>query len=221
MNRRTSIVVFSALAALVAFAAAVFFYQRHDRQQAADQAAAQFGVMVREHSPVIGPANAPVTIVEFFDPACEACRAFYPFVKQILANHPKDVRLVIRYVPFHGEASLVGVKILEAARAQQKLDPVLYALLEAQPVWASHSAAASERAWEFAGRAGLDLEKARAHAATGATEQLLKQEVDDHKAVGVRATPTFFVNGKPLPEPDPRVLAEMVRSEAERLRKAP
>ena len=54
------------------------------------------------NSPVFGSANAPVTVVEFFDPSCEACRAFYPYVKQILAENPNDVRLVLRYVLFHG-----------------------------------------------------------------------------------------------------------------------
>ena len=34
-----------------------------------------------------GPETAPVTIVEFFDPACEACRAFYPVVKDIMTEH--------------------------------------------------------------------------------------------------------------------------------------
>jgi len=221
MNRRTTTVIVTALIALVAFAAAIFLYQRHERQQAAERATAQFDVMVREHSPVLGPANAPVTIVEFFDPACEACRAFYPYVKQILAAHPKDVRLVIRYVPFHREPSIAGVQILEAARQQQRFEPVMDALMQSQPVWASHSAPATGRAWEFARAAGLDLEKARAYVATGAVDKLLEQDVADLKAVGVRATPTFFVNGKPLPEPDPRVLMEMVKSEAERTRRAP
>ena len=44
--------------------------------------------LVRFHSPVFGPSNAPVTIVEFFDPACETCRAFYPIVKDILSKRP-------------------------------------------------------------------------------------------------------------------------------------
>lgn len=221
MTRRTTIVILTALVALVAFGTAIFLYQRHERQQAADQAAAQFDVMVREHSPVLGPADAPVTIVEFFDPACEACRAFYPYVKQILATHPREARLVIRYVPFHREPSIAGVQILEAARQQQRFEPVMDALMQSQPVWASHGNPATERAWEFARAAGLDLEKARAYVATGAVDKLLEQDVADLKALGVRATPTFFVNGKPLPEPDPRVLLEMVMSEAERTRKAP
>jgi protein-disulfide isomerase len=221
MTRRTTLVVLTAVVALAAFATAVFVYQRHDRQQAAERAMAQSDAMVRTHSPVIGPASAPVTIVEFFDPACEACRAFHPYVKEILAAYPRQARLVIRYVPFHGDASIEGVRILEAARAQGRFETVMEALLEAQPVWASHSAPAAERAWEFARAAGLDLEQARSHAASGAVDRMLEQEVADLKAVGVRFTPTFFVNGKPLPEPDPRVLHELVKREVERAPKAP
>ncbi len=221
MTRRNLIVSLTAVVALAAFATAAVLYKRNDREQAAKQAAAQFDVMVREHSPIFGPANAPVTIVEFFDPACEACRAFYPHVKQILAAHPQDARLAMRYVPFHGEPSLAGVRILEAARQQNLFVPVLEALLESQQVWANHGNPAPEQAWEFARAAGLDLEKAKAYVATGAVDKLLEQEVADLTAVGVRQTPTFFVNGKPLEEMDPRVLLEMVGSEAERLRSAP
>ena len=218
MSRRTQVVLITALVALAAFATAVFLYQRHQRQQLTERAAAQFDVMVRAHSPVLGPVNAPVTIVEFFDPACEACRAFYPYVKQILAAHPQDARLVIRYVPFHREPSVAGVQIMEAARQQQRLVPVMDALMESQPVWASHSNPATARAWEFAQAAGLDLDKARAYVDTGAVNKVLEQDVADLRAVGVRATPTFFVNGKPLSEPDPRVLADMVAQEVKRVR---
>ncbi len=74
---------------------------------------------------------------------------------------------------------------------------MLEALLQSQPVWASHSQSAFARAWDFAREVGFDLDKARAHAATGATDKLMEQEVIDLKAVGVCATPTFFVNGNP------------------------
>lgn len=210
MTRRTTTVLITALVALAAFAAAVLLYQRNAREQAATQAAAQSNVMVRPHSPVIGPAQAPVTIVEFFDPACEACRAFHPFVKQILAAHPRDVRLVIRYVPFHREPSVAGVQILEAARQQGLLEPVLDALLQSQPAWADHAGPAPERAWEAAQAAGLDLERGRAYVASGAVTPVLQQDMTDLQAVGVRATPTFFINGAPLREVDPRVLAQQV-----------
>ncbi|WP_027351297.1 DsbA family protein [Halotalea alkalilenta] len=215
MTRRTKIVIATAFVAAVVFTVAAVLYERNSRQQAADQAAAQLDVMVRDHSPVIGPATAAVTIVEFFDPACEACRAFYPYVKQILAAHPREARLVIRYTPFHREASIVGVQVMEAARDQGRFEPVLEALLETQPVWASHEAPATERAWEFAEAAGLDRQRARSYIASGAVDKVLEQDVADLQAVGVRGTPTFFVNGKPLAELNPRSLFELVKSEAE------
>lgn len=65
----------------------------------------QAEALLRPYSPILGPEQAPVTIVEFFDPACEACRAFYPTVKQIIAEHGAAVRVVLRYTPFHGEGS--------------------------------------------------------------------------------------------------------------------
>ncbi|WP_291086411.1 thioredoxin domain-containing protein [Hydrogenophaga sp.] len=173
---------------------------------------------MRPHSPIIGNAEAPVTIVEFFDPACEACKAFHPRVKQILAALPRETRLVIRYTPFHREASVEAVRLLEAARAQGKLEPVLEALLDGQRAWTGQGANAYVRAWAIAQSVGLDVEQARQHIASGSVDTLLAQDVLDLKAIGVRATPTFFVNGKPLSSTDPEQLFELVKSEVERLR---
>ena len=72
--------------------------------------------LVRAHSPVLGSEEAPVTVVEFFDPACEACRAFYPLTKRILEAYPEKVRLVVRYTPFHGDVSETAIRVLEVAR---------------------------------------------------------------------------------------------------------
>lgn len=221
MNAKKSTVI-----GLVALVSLFFYlgmnaYQKRVQNAQEVQVKAEQTRLVRMHSPVFGPQAAPVTIVEFFDPACEACRAFYPHVKQILTSYPRHVRLVIRYVPFHKEPSVAGVQILEAARRQQRFDPVMDALMQSQPIWASHSSPAAERAWEFASAAGLDLEQARAYVATGVVDKLLEQDIADLNAVGVRATPTFFINGRQLPEPDPSVLLAMVKSEVERLRKAP
>ena len=56
-------------------------------------------------SPLASPSTSS-------DQACEGCRAYYPYVKQILALHPREARLVMRYVPFHGDVSVEGVRIL-------------------------------------------------------------------------------------------------------------
>jgi len=169
---------------------------------------------VRRHSPVIGPANAPVTIVEFFDPSCEACRAFHPIVKQIMAQYPNDVRLVLRYTPLH-EGSEEAVRILETARQQNVFEPVLEALFVAQPQWATHGGPQLERAWAAAGAAGLDQARARAAMQAPRITAALNQDIADATALGVRGTPTFFVNEKPLPSFGPQQLYDLVRAEVE------
>ena len=172
-------------------------------------------------APALGPVTAPVTIVEFFDPACESCRAMYPHVKQLLAAHPKDVRLVIRYVPFHGQVSKEAIGVLEAAREQKKFEPVLETLMRNQPVWASHGASDPKKVWEFALAAGLDRARAQRYLATGAVETLIKREVAAVEAADIRGTPTFFVNGKLLSELGPQQLSALVAAELQRTRKKP
>ncbi|CAN7339106.1 DsbA family protein [Pseudoxanthomonas sp.] len=165
--------------------------------------------------------TATVTIVEFFDPTCESCRAMYPHVKQLLAARPKDVRLVIRYVPFHGQVSKEAIGVLEAARKQKKFEPVLETLMQNQPVWASHGAPDPKKVWEFAVAAGLDRASAQRDLATGAVETLIKREVAAVEAADIRGTPAIFVNGKLLSELGPQQLSALITSELQHTRKKP
>jgi protein-disulfide isomerase len=169
------------------------------------------GPLVRPHSPVLGPRNARVTIVEFFDPSCEACRAFYPVVKQVMAEYPSDVRLVIRYAPLHA-GSEEGVRILEAARLQGVYLPVLEALLASQPEWHDGNMAG---AWAAAETAGLNVPRARAALRSPQIDAVLQGDIADLQAVGIKGTPTFFVNGKPLSDFGEQQFRNMVRAEVE------
>lgn len=219
MNRQ-SIVVGVALAAFTGFLiAAIIFTGSPGESPPSPSRVTEQGVLVRPHSPVIGPANARVTIVEFFDPSCEACRAFHPIVKQILAQFPNDVRLVLRYAPFH-EGSDEAVRILEASRAQRKFETVLDALFEKQADWAVHGAPDLARAWAIAGETGLDVEAAKTLAKSAEVDAVLKKDVADLTALGVRQTPTFYVNEKSLEEFGPEQLLRLVQSEVD-LKAAP
>ncbi len=145
---------------VVAFVVGASLYRKQS-QSAQDQTVrAEQTRLVRMHSPVLGPQGAPVTIVEFLDPACETCRAFYPIVKSLMAKYPDDVRFVIRYLPFHQGSNQV-VKLLEAAKRQGRYQPVLEAVLQAQPTWADHGRPNPEFTFEIAKAAGLDIKRAR------------------------------------------------------------
>ncbi len=72
----------------------------------------------------MGDPDAAVTVVEFFDPSCEACRAFHPIVKDLLKEFDGKIRVVLRYAALH-QGSDEAVRILETARMQGKFEPVL------------------------------------------------------------------------------------------------
>ncbi len=166
---------------------------------------------VRAHSPIIGPENAPITLVEFIDPACEACRAMYPYVKEIMSKYPQDIRLVIRYVDFH-QQSVDAIRILEAARKQQQFQNVLEVLLAFQPAWAPHGHEGVDP-WSFLHRTQLDIKQAKIDALDPMIEQLIAIDMADVKTAGVKKTPSFFVNGQPLKIMHPDVLLEMIETE--------
>jgi protein-disulfide isomerase len=175
--------------------------------------------LVREHSPVLGPRDAPVTIVEFLDPACEACRAFAPVVKQIQFMHPDDVRVVVRFAAFH-QGSDQAVRLLEAARQQGRFEAALNALFEGQQEWASHHAPDVERAWQLAAAAGIDVARARRDAQSAQATEVLRQDGEDVVALKVDRTPTFFVNGRPLATFGDQQLLQLVNEEVTRARSA-
>jgi protein-disulfide isomerase len=217
MNRRNLVLGIGAVS-VAGFGLAGFAYNRTSTKPQAAAPSAESTTLVRPHSPVLGPANAKVTIVEFFDPGCETCRAMYPIVKKIMAEYPNDVRLVFRYAAFHKGSDEV-VRIIEMARKQNKFTAVTEALLAAQPEWADHHQPNVAKAWEAAAAAGLDIGLARKGMMAPEITAVLTQDAADIRAVGVRQTPTFFVNGKPLPSFGVRQLQELVRSEVEAARK--
>jgi protein-disulfide isomerase len=212
MNRRAIVLTISAVT-IFGFAAAAMFYKGGEAPQEAPAVIQSASALVRFHSPTLGPINAPVTIVEFFDPSCESCRAFFPYLKQIMAKYPNDVRIVIRYVLLH-KGSEEAVRLLESARLQGLYEPVLAAVLDAQPQW--HDDPKALKAWEAAQAVGLNVEKARETMNSARIDQILAQDAEDVKTVGVKGTPTFFVNGKPLIQFGPEPLLELVQSEIQK-----
>jgi protein-disulfide isomerase len=214
---RQRIVVVVALLLVAAFAVGSMLYTTSVREAAQFLASQQAEALIRPHAPVIGPEDAKVTIVEFFDPSCEACRAFYPMVKQIMAFYPRDVRLVLRYAALH-EGSDEAVRIIEGARRQDKYLLALEALLAAQPEWAVHGQPDLEKAWQIVGAAGIDLAKARQDGALPEVAEILRLDAADTKALGVQQTPTFFVNGRPLTDFGPQQLFDLVTDEVNKAR---
>ena len=206
------IFAFSCLVLFMAFMFASTFYKDKQTEKFGFMAQENASVFVRDHSQTLGSDEAKVYLIEFMDPACETCAAFYPFVKQIMAANPDKIKLVIRYAPFHDGADYF-VKILEAAKKQGKYWETLEIMYKSQPYWASHHQPQPEKIWQFLPMAGLDLERIKQDMNDPAIVQLIQQDLADAKTLNVQKTPGFFANGKPLQNFGYQQLQELIYSE--------
>jgi protein-disulfide isomerase len=188
----------AALLMVLVLAVAVYVDQAGRAPASRPAARADSALLVRPDSPSLGRPDAKVTLVEFLDPACETCATFYPEVKRMLAANPDRLRVVTRHVPFHAGSDAV-VRMLEAARLQDKYWPALDALLGAQSQWVFQHKVNADQALVVLGNAGLDIPRLRSDMERDPVRARVAQDWDDAKALRVQQTPEYFVNGRPLP----------------------
>jgi protein-disulfide isomerase len=160
--------------------------------------------LIRPDSPTLGAADAKVTLVEFLDPECESCAAFAPVVKKIMKDYEGKIRLVVRYMPLHPN-SLSAATFTEAAGEQGKYWQAQELLFQKQPEWGTkHGPPTTAPAdintlfKKYAMELGLDTKKMDSAFAENRYQEKLQRDLKDGQALGVRQTPTFFVNGRKL-----------------------
>ncbi len=212
--KKSTLVIVSALVVASAFGGGAYYYKAQQAQEIGKLAGAAESVFVRAASPSLGTESAKVQLVEFFDPACEACRMMYPYVKSLMRANDGKLRLTLRYATFH-EGSDYVVKVLEAARMQ---GPDMYwksleAILANQATWAEHGRPNPQLVWDYLGGTGLDIPKAKQDLNDPRIDALLKQDAKDLAVLKVSKTPSFFINGKPLTEFGPNQLRAQVENE--------
>ena len=211
MNK-SYIVVLSAIALMAAFFGATKVFQQQQAKESEAIAYQNAAILERDYAATRGNPNAKVAIVEFFDPACETCRAFHPFVKKLMDENPGKVRLVMRYAPLHPGSDYV-VSLLEATKQQGKFWETLEAAYVAQSEWASHRNPQPESIWKWIGDVGLNIEKVKKAMLSVEVLENVQQDVTDGQLLGVTKTPSFFVNGKPLVRFGYEQLRDLVEAE--------
>ena len=212
MNRKILFIA-SAAALLLVFVVATLLY-RSERVEASKAAAgANQALLVRFHAPSQGRPEAKVHIVEFLDPACETCRAFYPLVKKMLADNPDRIRLSVRHVAFHQGSEFV-VRALEASKRQGKYWQTLEALLASQPNWTINHVVRPE--YVRLDGLGLDLEQLKRDMNDPEITRAIEQDRADAAALNVTKTPEYFVNGRQMASFGQQQLVDLVRDELAR-----
>lgn len=171
--------------------------------------------LVRQDSYKKGPNDAKVLVVEFFDPECESCAAFHPIVKKILAENPDDIEFIARYMLYHGN-SFTAALALEGAGKQNKYWEMFDILLERPAQWGHRPESAKPIFETYAQELGLNIEEFNKSYDDPLLQEKLNRDIADGKSLGVKGTPSFFINGQLLPKISYAHLKEAIKVELEK-----
>jgi protein-disulfide isomerase len=148
---------------------------------------------IDESDHVQGPADAPVTLVEYGDFQCPHCRTAHFYLKNVLATMGDDMRFVFRHMPLtqiHPMAQ-PAAEAAEAAGAQGKFWPMHDAIYENQDLL---SPALLTRLGQ---RLGLDMQRFNDDLASHRFLPKVKEDFMSAVRSGAAGTPSFFINGEP------------------------
>ncbi len=145
-------------------------------------------------APFLGPATAPVTIVEFSDFHCPFCKRVLPTLTQLRSRYGEKVKLVFRDFPIgslHPQAS----KAAEAARCAHDQGKFwdYHDLL-----FANAPKGGPEQLKAYAQQVGLDLPSFEQCLSSGIHQAAVQRDVEEGTRLGVTGTPAFFINGRLL-----------------------
>lgn len=212
---KKSIFISVAVILLLAFGLATFIYKNHQASQQGASGSSKSTVFERQSAPIKGPVDARVTIVEFFDPACETCADFYPLINQLIKKYPGKVRVMMRYAPLHRGSDQI-VKMLEAAHLQGQFFPALEVLFKNQRRWTVNHVSQPNMARGILNGISLDHEKLTVDMDGAMVSEAIQQDIRDVQAFNIKATPEFFVNGKSLPSFGFKQLSQLVEKAVEK-----
>jgi protein-disulfide isomerase len=146
-----------------------------------------------DNDPFIGPADAPITIVEFGDFKCGFCARFHRETLQpILNDYEGQVRIVFRDYPILGTASLEAAYAAECANSQSAFWPYHDLLYENQQALGRDTFIALAEQLE------LDVEAFTACLDDQTYRDEVFADYADGQRLGVTGTPTFYINGRPI-----------------------
>ena len=145
----------------------------------------------------LGSEKAPVWITEYFDYQCPPCAMARVLLERTVAEHPGQVYLQVRFFPMpaHKNGLKAAVFAECVSRQKGKFWKFHEEMFKRQNEWAADDYAPFKFA-SYAESAGADLKRLDICAQDPETEKSVIEEKKKAEAVGVQATPTFYVNGK-------------------------
>jgi len=142
-------------------------------------------------SPVMGPATARVTLVEFSDFQCPYCSKAVEKINAVLKAYPNDVKLIFKQFPLdsHPQAQISAQAAL-AAHQQGKFWPLH------DVMFANKNSLSRKSILGWAGGIGLDMKRFESDMDSDAIKKSVARDLADGEKAGVEGTPTLFINGQ-------------------------
>lgn len=192
---------------IVGFFSFVLFNKEKASDSSSNSASAQGS------SNYYGKEDSPVTVTEFVDFQCEACYAYYPYVKQVKELYKDKVRFQVRYFPITSghQFAFQAARAAEAAARQGKFWEMHDKLFEGQKTWEQTQNPQSYFD-QYAEAIGLDMTKYKADRDSSDVAAVINKDLADVKELGGSGTPTFAINGKKVEKTEPSVegLSKMI-----------
>lgn len=143
-----------------------------------------------DDDPSRGAADAPVTVVEFTDFQCPACRAIHPVLDELVKSYGNRVRFVVRDFPLkQHEQARKAAEAADAAHAQGKFFEYITVLFKNQEALDVVSLK------KYAAELGLDAARFNAALDGGTYATEVQKDIDEAEQYGIDSTPTIFING--------------------------
>lgn len=156
-----------------------------------------FEITSQDH--VKGNRDAAVTLIEYSDFQCPACRGYFPLIKQLNSDFPENLRIVYRHFPLtsiHPHA-IPAAKASEAAGMQDRFWEMHDLIFDNQSNW-TNSSDVEEIFESYADILKLDLEKYRADFDSKAVSRKVSGDRALALRQNLRGTPSFFLQGRRL-----------------------
>jgi len=152
---------------------------------------------------VKGNASSTVVLIEYSDFQCPACRTYYGVTRQIMAEFGGDIALVYRYFPLtglHANAEFAA-RAAEAAGKQDKFWEMHDLLFEKQDEW-SKTANVQPLFESYANLLEISVEKFKSDFLSNEVKDFVRSQRVSAMKLGIQGTPTFFVNGEQIQNPN-------------------
>jgi protein-disulfide isomerase len=155
-----------------------------------DKVAQSFITLKRDHADLsFGPANAKITVIEFFDYKCAFCHAANDWVWNLMETR-QDVRVIFKELPILSENSHTAAKAAIAAHKQGKYKDFHRALMTAR------GDLGLDQILQIATTVGIDIVKMQRDMADPKVEQQVAGVRAQATELGINGTPGFVINGK-------------------------